>query len=178
MELELRMVETEEILSGDERTSRRVQIPLITVRYPMAPAEFVVGDALDLSQGGMFIKASRPLPVGRLIPFEIRVVAEALPLTAVGRVMWTRATPGCRNLPTGMGVQFIDIDRRSHDVIRSLVSVREQTIYGLGPCWPEPLPVAGTKRPLSGVRSAEPSLPFLLVTRRARQQSVFTPRRR
>lgn len=166
---------------GDVRANRRVRIALVSVRFAVAVSEYVVCDAFDLSRGGMFLKASRPPPVGRVIRFELRVVAEERPLVVIGRVMWTRAVADGELRPAGMGIKFIDVEPVAHDIIGGLVAVRQQTMHGIGEHAP---PRPRTHRPLLPakeallapgiplVRRPEPSVPFLLVRKKPRASDL------
>ena len=166
---------------GEVRANRRVRIALISVRFAVAVSEFVVCDALDLSRGGMFLKASRPAPVGRVIRFELRVVAEQRPLVVIGRVAWTRPVAEGESRPSGMGIKFVDMEPVAHDIIGGLVAVRQQTMHGIGEHAP---PRLRTHRPLLPgkeallapviplVRRPEPSIPFLLVRKKPRASDL------
>ncbi|HEY2513704.1 MAG TPA: PilZ domain-containing protein [Polyangiaceae bacterium] len=170
---------------GDVRADRRVRIALISVRFAVSVREFVVCDALDLSRGGMFLRASRPAPVGRVIRFELRVVAEERPLVVIGRVMWTRSAADGELRPAGMGIKFIDVDPIAHEVIGGLVAVRQQTMHGIGSHQVPPPRIHGHAQaharaakegllvpaiPL--MRRPEPSVPFLLVRRKPRASDL------
>ncbi len=167
-------------MGREERQHRRAYIPRVSVRYELAPSEFVVGDVLEMSLGGMFIQASRPLPVGRLLDAEIRVLGQPLPISAIGRVMWTRGANEGESRPTGMGVKLIDIESTSREVIGRLVAVRQQTMHGLGPAelgtssfQRQPVapslraaPAAGGVSGAGSVRAPEANIPIYLVTRK------------
>ena len=173
---------------SEHRRHRRAHIHRVSVRYELSPNRFIVSDALEMSVEGLFISASRPLPVGRLFEIEIRVLGEPLPIAAVGRVVWTREVDDGEEKPTGMGVRLIDLDDLSRDLIGRLVAGRRETLHGLGPYafasaappvarqagadgeWPKlyprlSLPVSESPHPRAG-RATEPSIPFDLVTRR------------
>jgi uncharacterized protein (TIGR02266 family) len=54
----------------------------------------------DLSPGGLFLRASHPLPVGTPVTLEVSV-GEYPPILVAGEVVWVR--------PAGMGVQFTGV---------------------------------------------------------------------
>lgn len=56
----------------------------------------------DLSSGGVFVRTSKPLPIGTEISLEVAIAAEDPPILVNGRVIWLRETNG----PEGMGIQF------------------------------------------------------------------------
>jgi hypothetical protein len=162
----------------DKRKHRRAHIQRVSVRYELAPDQFIVGDVVEMSVEGMFIQASRPLPVGRLFTLEIRVLGEPLPLDAVGRVIWRRETSDASEAgeteprakrPSGFGVKLVDLDEAGQELLGRLVVVRQQTMDGIGPASPKRLPTRAPE-PSSPFalarphRATEPSIPFPLVT--------------
>src|SRR4051794_571810 len=78
------------VFVGDARENPRAQISGITATYEAGPNQVVEGEVLDISAGGLFIKVATPLHVGRRMGVEIRIVNEPTPITAVGRVVWSR----------------------------------------------------------------------------------------
>jgi hypothetical protein len=156
----------------DKRKHRRAHIQRVSVRYELAPDHFILGDVLEMSVEGMFVHASKPLPVGRLFTLEIRVLGEALPIDAVGRVMWRREaseTEKTENHPSGFGVKLVDLDEAASALLGRLVAVRQQTMSGIGSESPNCLPPRASEVsvPFNLVRpprATEPSIPFPLVT--------------
>ncbi|HEX2569972.1 MAG TPA: PilZ domain-containing protein [Polyangia bacterium] len=76
-------------------------------RYPIRlGVSFADGEDLgrhaivNLSEGGLFIRTSRPLPIGTEIEMAIRV-GDAAPIHQTGQVTWVRGTE-----EEGMGVKF------------------------------------------------------------------------
>jgi type IV pilus assembly protein PilZ len=60
----------------------------------------------DLSPGGLFVRTSRPLPIGTEVDLEV-VLAEADPaFTVRGKVVWLR---GVKDKQEGMGIQFTGV---------------------------------------------------------------------
>jgi uncharacterized protein (TIGR02266 family) len=182
---------------SEQRRHRRAYIHRVSVRYELAPGRFIVSDALEMSLEGLFISASKPLPVGRLFEIEIRVMGEPLPLAAVGRVVWARNGEESDGKPTGMGVRLIDLDDASRALIGRLVAGRQETLHGLGPHaftappvavrargeseWPKLYPRGSHAAPSSPavqeLRATQPSIPFELVTRKVPSAAARTPGR-
>jgi uncharacterized protein (TIGR02266 family) len=143
------------------RRDRRAHIPRVSVRYEVGPGRFVVGDALEMSEGGIFILATKPVRPKSLIEVEIRVLGETSPILAIGRVVWTREVDGGEGRPTGMGVKLVDMEDAARALIARLVAVRQPTMHGIGV--PPVLPAYAA--PVV-VRPMEASIPFYLVTRK------------
>jgi uncharacterized protein (TIGR02266 family) len=145
------------VTCSDQRQGTRAQLARVSARYAVGTEEVVDGEVLNVSMGGMFLRATRPLPPGTRIDLELRIVGEQGPLRGTGEVMWSRETATQDGAPSGMGLRFVGLDPKACDVISRLVVVREQTIYGLGP--------EDETSPTS-TRAPEPSLPLDLVRRK------------
>jgi len=118
-------------MPDERRGSKRAHISGVRVTYESANGQKVDADALDLSTGGLFVRTSTPLGVGKRITLEIQVVGELSSWSALGRVVWVRpnAAPG---MPSGMGVKLIDVEDAVVDAIANLVETREPTSPGVG----------------------------------------------
>jgi uncharacterized protein (TIGR02266 family) len=81
----------------DLRLHPRMVVAL-TVNYP-SKVGLERDLVTDLSQGGLFVRTSRPLPIGTEIDLEVLVGAE--PVRVRGRVVWLRD-----ETRAGMGIQF------------------------------------------------------------------------
>ncbi len=64
---------------------------------------------VNMSTGGMFIEASKILPVDTLLIIEIMLPGKETPLKCEARVAWTNEPHSLkkRSLPHGMGLQFL-----------------------------------------------------------------------
>ncbi|MBL4634045.1 MAG: TIGR02266 family protein, partial [Kofleriaceae bacterium] len=69
--------------------------------------EFIERYAVDISQGGIFIRTKDPLEVGTILKFEF-LLKDSTPLIAGdGTVVWNREyDPARTGIPPGMGVRF------------------------------------------------------------------------
>jgi uncharacterized protein (TIGR02266 family) len=54
----------------------------------------------DLSPGGLFVRTSKPLPIGTEVELEVSIAEEEPPIRVRGRVVWLRGEK------EGMGIQF------------------------------------------------------------------------
>lgn len=151
-------------MPDDRRGSKRAHISGVRVTYESAGGDRVEADALDLSTGGLFVRTSTPLGVGKRITLDIQVIGEPSAWSALGRVVWVRphAAPG---MPAGMGVKLIDVDEAVVAAIDRLVETREPTSPGMGagvkaqiaPITPVVMapPVPERERTLMGVGASE-----------------------
>lgn len=155
-------------MPDDRRGSKRAHISGVRVTYESASGERVEADALDLSTGGLFVRTSTPLGVGKRITLDIQVVGEPAAWSALGRVVWVRpqSAPG---MPAGMGVKLIDVEDAVVAAIDLLVETREPTSPGVGagvkaeiaPVTPVVMapPAPERERTLMGVGSADSEKP-------------------
>ena len=60
----------------------------------------------DISPGGLFVRTSKPLPIGTDVDLEVHISDEETPLHVRGRVVWLRSARGPHE---GMGIQFTGV---------------------------------------------------------------------
>ena len=82
----------------------------------------------DLSENGISVKSSDPLPEGRIVIFKVYTpfAAEAVSLKA--EVVWSRTEP-----EGGMGLRFLNMDEKVREVLKGMVSLlrrREKLLHG------------------------------------------------
>lgn len=109
----------------DARKDRRTLLSL-KIRYKSATLEdFIERYSMDISSGGVFIKAKKPLAVGTLLKFEFMLNDQSTLIHGVGRVVWRReeAEADASN-PSGMGIKFIKMDPQSRAVVERIVEDR------------------------------------------------------
>jgi type IV pilus assembly protein PilZ len=90
-------------MSNDKRHHQRVGVSL-KVNYP-SKGDLQKDLVTDLSPGGLFIRTSKPLPIGTEVDLEVTVASEDPPITVRGKVVWMRPQGG----KEGMGIQFTGI---------------------------------------------------------------------
>lgn len=88
-------------MADDKRQHTRIPVSL-QVSYP-SRGDLQKDLVTDLSPGGLFIRTSKPLPIGTEVDLEVAIAAEEPPLTVRGRVVWLRSAKGPHE---GMGIQF------------------------------------------------------------------------
>src|SRR5437667_10353495 len=59
----------------------------------------------DLSPGGLFVRTSKPLPIGTEVDLEVTIEDQEPPMHVRGKVIWLRQKQG----PEGMGIQFTGV---------------------------------------------------------------------
>jgi type IV pilus assembly protein PilZ len=60
---------------------------------------------IDLSPGGLFVRTSKPLPIGTDVDLEVSLEESDAPIHIRGKVIWLRQRHG----PEGMGIQFTGV---------------------------------------------------------------------
>lgn len=85
--------------------------------------QFIERYAVDVSQGGIFIRTKEPLAVGTQMRFEFQL-RDASPLIAgEGTVVWTRENdPSRPAIAPGMGVRFDRLAEGSQTVLEKILS--------------------------------------------------------
>lgn len=87
--------------------------PRATVRLPVeyqitAPA--VAAYCVNISQGGIFIRTPDPAPLNQEILVRFRLPDLDREFEAHGRVVWSNPARTANPFPSGMGVQFLDLE--------------------------------------------------------------------
>jgi uncharacterized protein (TIGR02266 family) len=110
------------------RASRRVPVDL--------PARFegiggpVEGRILNLSESGLFLAAERLLPTNRTVTVGFTLEAEAEPIVASCRVVWTNAGGDGQRYFQGMGLQFLQMRPATRLALQAFLA---GTMAGLDP---------------------------------------------
>ena len=110
---------------ADARKDRRTLLSL-KIRYKSATLEdFIERYSCDISRGGVFIKAKKPLAVGTLMKFEFMLQDESTLIHGVGRVVWRREqADSSHDNPAGMGIKFIKMDAGSRAIVEKIANDR------------------------------------------------------
>ncbi len=112
---------------ADARKDKRTLLSL-KIRYKSATLEdFIERYSGDISEGGVFIKAKKPLAVGTLLKFEFLLQDQSSVIHGVGRVVWRRdAIEAGADGATGMGIKFVKMDPHSRELVQRIVEGRGQ----------------------------------------------------
>ena len=111
---------------ADARKDKRTLLSL-KIRYKSNTLEdFIERYSNDISSGGVFIKAKKPLAVGTLLKFEFMLQDQSRLIHGVGRVVWRRddAEADEQN-PAGMGIKFIKMNPESRAVVKRIAEERD-----------------------------------------------------
>src|SRR5262245_10630196 len=92
-------------MSKDHNKREHARVPVnLKVTYP-SKGDLQRDLITDVSSGGLFIRTSKPLPIGTDVDLEVTVATEDPSINVRGRVVWLRSTPN----KEGMGIQFTGI---------------------------------------------------------------------
>lgn len=91
---------------------------------------FYTGFTQNISEGGLFIATSKLLPLGSKIAFSFRLGANTETVHVYGIVRWHREhTRFTEDAPSGMGVQFVDLQPGVTDHINQFIRRQRDTIF-------------------------------------------------
>jgi len=90
-------------MSDNKRQHERIPVTL-KVSYP-SKGDLQRDIVTDISPGGLFVRTSKPLPIGTEIDLEVVVADEDPPISVRGKVVWVRSLQE----KEGMGIQFTGI---------------------------------------------------------------------
>lgn len=104
-------------------------------REPRLPAEvkvdyrsigsFMTDYAENISQGGLFIRTSLPLPVGERVRLRLTLPDGDAPFALDGVVKWVSTLRDRDERPAGMGIEFVDFNDEVKGKLSALVSAYE-----------------------------------------------------
>ena len=99
---------------ANDKRPRQRRLPVKIQIDRSTVAMFFDSEIMNLSKGGVFIRADIVLPTGSEIEFEFKLPKSKRIVRAKGVVVWARRTgqkpaPSFPVHPTGMGVQFKEI---------------------------------------------------------------------
>jgi molecular chaperone DnaK len=138
--------------------------------------QFIERYAVDVSQGGIFIRTKEPLAVGTQMKFEFQL-RDASPLIAgEGTVVWTRENdPSRPAIAPGMGVRFDRLADGSQTVLEKILSEKAKQAPSRGTGETAP----GQNKPMFGEETTKvaPAMvqEALGVQTRGRMESEQTP---
>jgi molecular chaperone DnaK len=126
----------------DKRSGQRTPVGLLLKLSYGDVDEFVEKFAANISRGGVFIRTREPKPVGTLLAFELRLRGGESVVKGHGVVRWVQREDPAAHPPVapGMGVQFLDLDARSREIVERIVTFKEK--HGVAPGASTPAPIA------------------------------------
>jgi hypothetical protein len=108
-----------------EPVFRRIRIPFIqraVVVHDGGREELFL---IDLALRGAFVERAEPLPTAAVVEVSFRLPGNELPIVARCRVAWWRAPDMAltsKTLPSGVGLEFLDMDGEPAGRIRAYLS--------------------------------------------------------
>ncbi len=83
---------------------------------------FVERFSQNISRTGIFVRATEPAPIGSRVHFEYRLADDSRVMRGVGIVRWVRTEAADPDKPPGMGIEFVDLDPQTDELIHRMVS--------------------------------------------------------
>lgn len=91
----------------------RRQLPRVTCTFRVSFGsvdELVVSFARDMSQGGIFIRTSKVVPLGSLVRVLFKLPSDAAELSTIARIVHCATLENAPDDVPGVGLEFIDLD--------------------------------------------------------------------
>lgn len=111
----------------DRRDSPRIERPETLEVVVPSFGKFLEQHADNISTGGMFLRSAAPPPPGTRIRFAIRLEDGYSLLNGEGEVVWRREQAEGRGRPSGMGLRFLELDKRAGLLVQQIVEEREES---------------------------------------------------
>jgi uncharacterized protein (TIGR02266 family) len=91
---------------------------------------FYYGLSENLSEGGLFVSTYQPEELGRELELTFTLPGTPDPLRVRARVQWVREySPQNCEVPSGIGLQFIDPPQSLINAVRTFIQKREPGFY-------------------------------------------------
>lgn len=91
---------------------------------------FWTGLTRNVSRGGLFLVHEAPLAVGTILAFTLRLSTLDDDVEVRGVVRWVRPPEAADDdMPPGMGIQFLSLDRRVEQAIDAFISLERDSLY-------------------------------------------------
>jgi len=115
------------LLFREKHPTSRFEVHLPT-SYGIHPHQLAFTYAADLSTGGIFLETPHFVPVDTLLNVTFTLPNDGTTVKCTARVAWLNGPALLREplLPSGMGLQFVDIDHREIDAIREFLHSEER----------------------------------------------------
>lgn len=109
---------------------RPARVPYVVEVTFTSEHNFWTGFTQDLSSGGVFMATPKEVPVGTIVQFELRLPDTGTPWMVRGEVRWNRAQGAAgADSPPGVGVRFIDLDKKLEAKIASFIGQTRDTMF-------------------------------------------------
>ena len=107
-----------------EKVLVKIRIPLIQRARLVAAAGEEEVFMMDLGLKGVFIERKAPLPVGDEVKVRFLLPGNEIPVEARCRVAWWHSPEQAlvsKSLPSGMGLEFIEVENHGGERVRAFV---------------------------------------------------------
>ena len=114
-------------MGAERRQHARVPLGMV-VQFRLASMEAFLRDvAVNVSAGGMFIQTRSPHSEGTMLYFQFHLSDGHKLIEGLGRVV--HVNPPAHAVP-GMGIEFVNLDRESKDLIDRIIAGRLDSAPG------------------------------------------------
>ncbi|HKJ03973.1 MAG TPA: response regulator [Geopsychrobacteraceae bacterium] len=112
-------------LKIDTRSNQRFNVANLKIRYGTNMQVNLVDYCVNLSMGGLFLASANVLPVDTELAVEFILPNQATSVSCQAKVVWVNGPieQVNQNLPTGMGLCFLDLTLDDLNSIREYLSV-------------------------------------------------------
>jgi uncharacterized protein (TIGR02266 family) len=95
----------------------------LQVRFGAGRENLLENYSINVSTGGLFLETAEPLPESAPLYLEFYLPERTEPICCHGRVAWinTAAAAKTPSLPSGMGIQFVDLSLVDMQLIRDFI---------------------------------------------------------
>lgn len=118
------MSDSDDGSGAEKRRFARTALSLL-VQYRFNTFEdFLAEYSVNLSAGGIFIRTNEPKPEGSIIYLQFSLKDGSRLIEGMGRVVRVNP-PGVAGRAAGMGIEFLNFDEASTQLIEEIVSSRQ-----------------------------------------------------
>ncbi len=109
-----------ELASGETFERRKSERTGLMVRVDYRTVDELFTEfTQNINEGGLFVETEALHPTGTAVWLQFTIPGSDDPLYVEGRVVWTRESSSGE--PSGMGIEFDDLDRQARERINQLV---------------------------------------------------------
>jgi uncharacterized protein (TIGR02266 family) len=110
----------------DKRVSPRIETK-IDILFKEAGA-LIRSYMLNVSNGGLFLKTEKPLPIDSVVTLMIRLPGQTEAMEIQGCVVWSNPKAKNTAFPCGMGIQFTKLNPEHKKKIEEFVEKHQKEI--------------------------------------------------
>jgi uncharacterized protein (TIGR02266 family) len=126
LELEVRDLDEPFLEEKEDRQHARANVNGEIDIY--SETNFWTGLTMNISEGGVFVATHMLLPMGAMVVLNLTLEGETI--ATLGQVRWTRDFCVDSDVPPGIGIQFVNLDKRMLFAIRRfMATVREPLLF-------------------------------------------------